>query len=703
MAAGIISGPSPTHDRVRPVPTAGADVGRGNSTPAGFRPEIQVLRAVAVGIVVVYHLWPHRLPGGFVGVDVFFVISGYLITSHLLRSSTQSGGLRLFSFWGNRARRLLPLASVVLLVSVGLVVAFLPQSEWRANLRNIIASAFYVENWSLANSSVNYLEQDQQPMITQHFWSLSAEEQFYIAWPLLLLVAIYVARRTGRGRMLHIDSPQASDASRIRLFGLFAIALVFVASLAASLLLTVTEPDLAYFATTTRAWEFAAGGLLAFVANAGFETGPARRAIALRTAASWASLVLIFGSAFLITEKTPFPGIAALAPVLGTCLFLWAGNVPGRFSPAGAARARPLTYLGDISYGIYLWHWPLIVVAPFALGAALDGATKVMIIFLTIALAAASKILIEDPFRFGAMWRVTVRRSFYPAAVGMLAVTALAGAVIIGMNQASAEAARQQAAMPAPSIGATTLPDAPLTPLVTDRKLDFAVMYDCFDMGDSQASSCEYGPPDAEFSVAIVGDSHAAHLIPGLKSLAEQRGWRLTTYVGMNCDDGSGAACSGSPGWLDSIVNGGYDLVLYSSFRMSATPADGRVAYVTALKDAGVPLALIADLPFNPPASQGCIDNSEGSAAAAMKCTTPRSEALELHPDGLPTLSAALGVPLIDLTDTFCDDSACKLVVGNVIIYQDTPGSHATSTLSTILAAPLGEKLDAAQLTPSTK
>ncbi|KAF2412168.1 hypothetical protein B1729_16230 [Microbacterium sp. B35-04] len=673
------------------------------SAPSGFRPEIQVLRAVAVGIVVVYHLWPGRLPGGFVGVDVFFVISGYLISSHLLRSSTQSDGLRLFSFWGNRARRLLPLASVVLLVSVGLVLAFLPQSEWRANLRNILASAFYVENWSLASSSVNYLEQNQQPVISQHFWSLSAEEQFYIFWPLLLLVAILIARRTGRDRRSRLGSPSAAEPSRIRLFGLIAIALVFVGSLAASLWLTATEPGLAYFATTTRAWEFAAGGLLAFIPNAGFETGPPRRAIVVRTVASWTSLALIFGSALLITETTPFPGTAALVPVLGTCLFLWAGNVPGLFSPAVTSRVRPLTYLGDISYGIYLWHWPLIIVAPFALGAALDGFSKLGIIALTILLAAVSKILIEDPFRFGAMWRVTVRRSFYPAAVGMLAVTALTGSVIFGMNQASAAAARQQAAMPAPSVAATTVPDAPLTPLVADRKLDFAVMYDCFDMGGGEPSSCQYGSPDADFSVAIAGDSHAAHLIPGLKALAEQRGWRLTTYVGMNCDNGSGEACSGSPEWLDSIVHGGYDLVLYSSFRMSATPADARVSYVTALHDAGVPLALIADIPFNPTNSHACVDDSGGSAAAAAKCATPVADALDVYPDGLPALSAELGVPLIDLTDIFCDDSACKLVLGNAIVYQDTPGSHLTNTLSTILATPLGERLDAAHVTPTSR
>lgn len=664
-----------------------------------------MLRAIAVGLVVVYHLWPGRLSGGFIGVDVFFVISGYLITSHLLRSSLRPDGLRLFSFWGNRARRLLPLASVVLLVSVALVLAFLPQSEWRANLRNIIASALYVENWALASSSVNYLEQDQQAVISQHFWSLSAEEQFYIAWPLVLLLAIIVAKKTsgGVGRRSTFDAAGTPLATRIRLCALVAIGLIFVASLLGSLWLTDAEPGLAYFATTSRAWEFAAGGLLAFVPHAGFEAASPRRALAVRTAASWVSVVLIFGSAFLITETTPFPGTAALVPVLGTMLFLWAGNVPGPLSPAATSRIRPLTYLGDISYGIYLWHWPLIIVAPFVLGAPLDTLGKLAVIALTIALAAISKATIEDPFRFGAMWRVTVRRSFYPAAVGMLAVTALTGSVIIGMDQTSAAAARQQAAMPAPSIAATTAPETPLTPLITDRKQDFGVMYDCFDMAGKEPSSCEYGSPDSEFSVAIVGDSHAAHLIPAVKSLVEQRGWRLTTYVGMSCDDGLRESCAGSPEWLGSIAGGNYDLVLYSAYRNSATPADDRAAYVAALRDAGVPLVLVADVPFNPAESQECVDNSGGSAAVAASCTTSRADALDAYPDTIQTLSTELDVPLVDLTDNFCDDSGCKVVLGNVVAYQDTPGSHLTNTLSTILAEPLGEALDAILVTPTSR
>ena len=254
---------------------------------------------------------------------------------------------------------------------------------------------------------------------------------------------------------------------------------------------------------------------------------------------------------------------------------------------------------------------------------------------------------------------------------------------------------------PGTVVAATTVPGAPLTPLVTDRKLDYAVMYDCFDMAAEVASSCEYGNPESDYSVAIVGDSHAAHLVPAIKSLAEQRGWHLTTYVGMNCDDGIGDACAGSPEWLRSIVGGGYDLVLYSAFRMSYTPADQRTAYVTAMKDAGVPLVLMADIPFNPPASQTCVDDSGGSASVAARCRTSLAEALDLYPDGLPALSTALGLPLISLTDIFCDDSGCKLVLGNVVVYQDTPGSHLTSTLSTMLGGTLGERLDELHVTPT--
>ena len=220
------------------------------STPPAqrARAEITALRACAVLLVVLYHLWPGRLPGGYIGVDVFFVISGFLITSHLLRESTTTGRIALARFWARRARRLLPAAYLVLAATSVAVVAWLPVSAWQQNFRQIIASTLYVQNWVLAADSVDYLASDADPAAAQHYWSLSIEEQFYLVWPLLILAAtVWAARR-------------ASSPIRATWW---AIGVPTVASLLFSLWITQENPPAAYFVTPARAWQFGAGGLLA--------------------------------------------------------------------------------------------------------------------------------------------------------------------------------------------------------------------------------------------------------------------------------------------------------------------------------------------------------------------------------------------------------------------------------------------------------
>src|SRR3954469_2172017 len=210
---------------------------------AAVRPEIQGLRAVAVAVVVVCHFWPAALPGGFVGVDVFFVISGFLITSHLLREVAATGRVSLAAFWARRARRILPAALLVLAVCALATLALVPDVHRSQFFAEIRASAFYVQNWQLAHSAVDYFARGDGPSPVQHFWSLSAEEQFYLVWPVLILIAAAIHRR--------------------------AIAIVLgavtIASLVYSISKTASDPAAAYFITPTRAWEFGFGGLLAML------------------------------------------------------------------------------------------------------------------------------------------------------------------------------------------------------------------------------------------------------------------------------------------------------------------------------------------------------------------------------------------------------------------------------------------------------
>jgi peptidoglycan/LPS O-acetylase OafA/YrhL len=312
------------------------------------RVEIQALRALAVSLVVLYHVVPLRLPGGYVGVDVFFVVSGSLITAHLLREVERTGRIRLAPFWARRARRLLPASLLVLLVSVAATVVWVPQTYWQGWLREIGASALYVENWVLAGDAVDYLAHTNAASPAQHYWSLSTEEQFYLAWPLLVALASWVAVRLGVRRRTALGA----------LFGLLTLV-----SFLWSLWTTQVSPPDAYFTTPTRAWEFSLGGLLALWTA----TPPAGRE-QLRSLVSWTGFGAIAITALTYTGETPFPGTAALLPVLGTVAVIWAGAPRHDWSPTAVADFGPVRFLGNVSYSAYLWHWPLVVVLPFALG-----------------------------------------------------------------------------------------------------------------------------------------------------------------------------------------------------------------------------------------------------------------------------------------------------------------------------------------------
>jgi len=646
--------------------------------PSAVRLDIQLLRAIAVGLVVVYHLWPNRLSGGFIGVDVFFVISGFLITSHLARSAASPQGVNLARFWGNRARRLLPLASIVLLASIGAAYAYLPASVWRSTLTNVIASALYVENWSLASSSVNYLARDQAAYITQHFWSLSVEEQFYIAWPLVVILATFIGVRVFR-KLARADAARRAVC--------FAILAIFVFSFMYSLWISSTEPQVAYFATTTRAWEFAAGGLLVFAPSI------SRRAKPLRIVASWIGLALVLGGALLLDGTEPFPGTAALLPVVGAALFLWAGDVPSRWAPTVLTKVRPLTWIGDISYGIYLWHWPLIVIAPFVMAGELTALSKTVLVLVAIGLAAASKALIEDPFRFGPTWSANARRGFYPAALGIALVSAISVSGIVSIDSSARAAIASAAVGRTAQLGSKPDLGAPLVPTLAGRSTDYAQMFDCFDLTHTAPHTCTYGSPDAAVSIALVGDSHAAQYLPALIDIADSRGWKLTTYVGVSCDAGLSEDCAGRLSYLDAFETGRYDAVLFSAFRGSASSFEGVREYVSRLNDAGVNILAIADAPYNPSSAYACIDATDGDVQRAQKCVIARDLALRKYPDRVTKIAGQLGLPTLDLTDFYCSSETCRTVNGNVIIYQDSPSSHLTKTFVDLLRPKLEKDL----------
>jgi peptidoglycan/LPS O-acetylase OafA/YrhL len=348
------------------------------STGSGavFRPEIEGLRAVAAILVATFHIWLGRVSGG---VDVFFVVSGFLITTGLLSQIDRHGTPQFAAFWGRLVNRLLPPALLVLLVVVVASVVLLPESRWKETIKEVAASAIYVENWLLATSSVDYLQQSKVAGPVQHFWALSTQGQFYLMWPLLFAAFAFVARR------------MKGDLRRLAAVGLFS---VFAISLAYSVWLTQRNQPVAYFVTTTRVWEFAVGGLLAI-----FITRIALPPYA-RLLAGWAGLALILSCGLVLQVSRVFPGYAALWPVLGGGLVVLAGTSASRFGVDRFLGSAPMIYLGGISYGVYLWHFPILefyrtytTPGPVAL---LPGAC---IIAASLVLAALTHRFVEVPVK----------------------------------------------------------------------------------------------------------------------------------------------------------------------------------------------------------------------------------------------------------------------------------------------------------------
>ncbi|WP_448005872.1 acyltransferase family protein [Agromyces bauzanensis] len=347
--------------------------------PSSVRPEIQALRAVAIGCVLLYHFWPAALPAGFVGVDVFFVVSGFLITGLLLRDAERHDRVRLRVFYVRRIRRILPAAMVVLTACAVATLLFVPRAEWSPFLQQILSSALYVENWHLARDSQMPARADLESTPVQHFWSLSVEEQFYLIWPLLIIGALWLATRSGRRRA------QALAA---------VLVVTTVASFVHGTLLTLQDHNLAYFSTLARGWEFGVGGILALLPA--LEGARLRRT---RAAAGWAGLAAIAFAALMFTEGDRFPGTIALLPVLGTAAIIWAGMPRAALSLAPVAALPPVQWFGGISYSLYLWHWPIIMFTPYITGRPSQAPVMVLLLVLSIAVADASKRWIEDPFR----------------------------------------------------------------------------------------------------------------------------------------------------------------------------------------------------------------------------------------------------------------------------------------------------------------
>ena len=669
------------------------------------RGDIQALRAVAVGLVVLNHLWPEHLSGGFIGVDIFFVISGYLITSHLRREIETTAGIRLARFWARRAIRLLPAAMTVLLFSVLVTTVWLPVTNRQSAFDQIAAAGTYFLNWLLAASSLDYFAQGAALSPVTHYWSLSVEEQFYIVWPVLLLLGAVATRRR--------------RTSRVRTTVLVAtIALVGGASFMWAVTSVSTRPDAAYFETAGRAWEFAAGALIAFIPTLSVKF----RALAIPAVwAAWGALAL---AAYFFGPESGVPGLKALVPVLATAAILWAGDIKHPWAPHDLTSFRPIQILGDISYSLYLWHWPLIIAAPFALDRDITAKDKLVVLALALMLAFVTKTWIEDPPQ-----RLAKSRGWKPrwillataASMVLLLVISTTGSSAWGVRaHATAERVYALSLNPDECFGAqavlsgatcaesTVLTDADL-PLVRESNQLNPLTNGGLCMADRGASeivSCSFGAAEGTqiHNVALIGDSHAGVWSAALNAIAEQRGLRITAYLASACaptldravqypDTLSAAGCQT---WREAAISAvtndpTIDVVVTSSNdrnhahvgsdgERTMDTGDGYVAAWDQWVDAGKTVVAINDVPQHPSNVPDCI---AGSHESADPCTMPAD--IVNSPGPLAQAAAKMhsnSFIFLNYQSVFCDLTYCHSVIGGIPAYLDSDHINAAFSRS---------------------
>ena len=686
----------------QPGEKPGATTSEGKPKGRGFRPDIQGLRALAVGMVVIYHLYPSLLTGGFAGVDVFFVISGFLITGHLLREYHKTGQVALLDFWGRRAKRLVPAAALVLTVTWIASRLLLPATRLADTASQIRASALYYQNWQLAWNAVDYLKSDSAASPVQHFWSLSVEEQFYLGWPLLFILAALVAltaRRTEQRR------------ARGHRVALLLAGGVVAGSLWYSVYYTHANPAGAYFVTTTRIWELGLGGLLALL-PAGLSQRVGRFGLL-----GWAGLGLVIASAFALSGTTAFPGYLALLPAGGAALLILGGSAAGRFGPHRLTSARPMVFIGGISYSLYLWHWPLIVFYTARSGRAVGALTGLAIVVVAVALSWLTKVWVEDKVRTASLlsghgWRSvsTALAAVVPVVLVSVYIAAEPGPWNghLGPNYPGA-------AVLASKVTKGEVKPAPVLPPPTEIKLPTYWQQGCLG-GESSATpkECVYGDTsDPVLTVALVGDSIAGDWFTPLQQIAVQRHWKLVTELHSVCPLSAAMLVTPSTGgpytachaWGAAVVHDletkiKPDVVITSEIPGLATvrhPAGGAAAqadigvgmaqYWKQLEGHGISVVAIKESPTMGLNVPECVTDNPTSP---KKCAVLKSKAIA--PD-LPTVyatqAAAGTVPLIDMNSLICGRVKCPAVVGNVLVYQDS--HHLTSTYA-LTTAPYLEK-----------
>jgi peptidoglycan/LPS O-acetylase OafA/YrhL len=645
---------------------------------ADYRADIEGLRAVAILLVVAFHAGVPGFSGGFIGVDVFFVLSGYLITGLLRREFAQRGEIRLTEFYARRIRRLLPASCVVLVATIVASRILYSPLEQVGFASTSTTTALYSSNLWFAKSAVDYLASsaDENPLL--HTWSLAVEEQFYLVWPFLMLFALRLQRRR----------PWFSLAKVLGAAGLVSLVL--------SLWLTRKVQPWAFFGMPTRGWEFAIGGLGALV--------PASYLESRRRGSRWLVAVGLFAtvvSGLVITRRTPFPGFAALVPAVATGMALVGGAGAAGGTAVRLLGCAPMRWIGQRSYSWYLWHWPVLVLG-IAMLRTPQLTTRVLLALLSLVAAAVTYVFVENPIRY---YRPATRHPRFTIAAAAVATLAIA----TGAWRWHAEAKRANGD-PA-------------------QRRYFAAAEDGVDLkgchlgfAETRAGACDFGSVAADSTVVLFGDSHALQWFPALEGIAKRRGWRLVSLTKSGCPSADVAVfierldrvyteCNEwrretlrrivamRPAMVLIANSSGYFSTLDGSSAENKTTVTewgrGLARTIAAVTEAGARVMLIHDTPWPGMNIPTCL------ARAAWRHENPEAACGFDRARSVDTLASMeerriareySRVSVIDLSDAVCATPVCEPIKDSVILYSDRDHltAHFVRSLAGILETRLG-------------